>query len=81
MKKTNRKKPTFIDLFSGCGGMSLGFERAGFQPVLAIDNWADALDTYKDIFDKCSIIVIEQQMSFNNAQNTMPLKLAQHLHS
>lgn len=27
--------------------MSLGFERAGFQPILAIDNWADALDTYK----------------------------------
>lgn len=27
--------------------MSLGFERAGFRPILAIDNWADALDTYK----------------------------------
>jgi DNA (cytosine-5)-methyltransferase 1 len=47
MKKADKLNPTFIDLFSGCGGMSLGFERAGFQPVLAIDNWADALDTYK----------------------------------
>lgn len=37
---------TFIDLFSGCGGMSLGFEHAGFKSVLAIDNWQDALDTY-----------------------------------
>ena len=27
--------------------MSYGFEMAGFKPVLAIDNWQDALDTYK----------------------------------
>lgn len=38
---------TFIDLFCGAGGMSYGFEQAGFSPVLAIDNWQDALDTYK----------------------------------
>lgn len=38
---------TFIDLFCGAGGMSYGFEMAGFKPVLAIDNWQDALDTYK----------------------------------
>lgn len=38
---------TFIDLFSGCGGLSLGFEMAGYQSLLAIDNWQDALDTYK----------------------------------
>ncbi len=37
---------TFIDLFCGAGGMSYGFEMAGFRPVLAIDNWQDALDTY-----------------------------------
>lgn len=37
---------TFIDLFCGAGGMSYGFEMAGFKPVLAIDNWQDALDTY-----------------------------------
>lgn len=37
---------TFIDLFSGCGGLSLGFEMAGFESLLAIDFWQDALDTY-----------------------------------
>ncbi|MDO4159172.1 MAG: DNA cytosine methyltransferase [Prevotellaceae bacterium] len=39
--------PTFIDLFSGCGGLSLGFEMAGLTSVLAIDNWQDALVTYE----------------------------------
>ncbi len=39
-------QPTFIDLFSGCGGMSLGFEMAGFKSIIAIDNWEDALKTY-----------------------------------
>lgn len=38
---------TFIDLFSGCGGMSLGFEQAGFKCLLAIDCWEDALATYR----------------------------------
>lgn len=40
-------KPTVIDLFSGCGGLSLGFEMAGFDVKLAIDNWEDALVTYR----------------------------------
>ncbi len=41
-----KKKYTFIDLFAGCGGLSLGFEMAGFESILAIDNWEDALKTY-----------------------------------
>lgn len=41
-----KRKYTFIDLFAGCGGLSLGFEMAGFEGVLAIDNWKDALTTY-----------------------------------
>lgn len=40
------KPHTFIDLFSGCGGLSLGFEQAGFKGCLAIDFWQDALTTY-----------------------------------
>lgn len=27
-----------VDLFSGCGGLSLGFENAGFDVVAAYDN-------------------------------------------
>jgi DNA (cytosine-5)-methyltransferase 1 len=40
-------KPKIIDLFSGCGGLSLGFEMAGYEVVLGIDNWADALKTFE----------------------------------
>lgn len=35
-----------IDLFSGCGGMSLGFEMAGLRPVLAVEKDAWAAETY-----------------------------------
>jgi DNA (cytosine-5)-methyltransferase 1 len=39
-----------VDLFSGCGGMSLGFQNAGFNIVAAYENWKPALDTYKTNF-------------------------------
>lgn len=35
-----------IDLFCGIGGLSLGFEQAGFKVVSAIDMWSDAIKTY-----------------------------------
>ena len=35
-----------VDLFSGCGGMSLGFENAGFDVVAAFDNWDTAVNLY-----------------------------------
>lgn len=35
-----------IDLFSGCGGFSYGFETAGFEVVLGVDNDEMALKTF-----------------------------------
>ncbi|MBI1406026.1 MAG: DNA (cytosine-5-)-methyltransferase [Caulobacter sp.] len=40
-----------IDLFSGAGGMSLGFREEGIDPVLALDNDAAAVATHKANFD------------------------------
>lgn len=40
-----------VDLFCGCGGLSLGFQKAGFDIVAAYDNWNPALNVYKANFD------------------------------
>lgn len=40
-------KYNVLDLFSGCGGLSLGFHHAGFEIKYAIDNCQIALDTLK----------------------------------
>ena len=39
-------KNKVIDLFCGCGGLSYGFEMAGFEVALAIDMWNDAIKTF-----------------------------------
>lgn len=40
------KKFTFIDLFSGCGGFSKGFEQAGHECLLGVDFDKDAMSTF-----------------------------------
>lgn len=41
------KNYNVIDLFSGAGGLSYGFEMAGFNILLGIDNDAKALETFQ----------------------------------
>jgi DNA (cytosine-5)-methyltransferase 1 len=36
-----------IDFFSGCGGLSLGFQNAGFDVLAAFDYWEPALNVYR----------------------------------
>ncbi|WP_074320735.1 DNA cytosine methyltransferase [Mycobacteroides abscessus] len=38
---------TFVDLFSGAGGLSWGLKEAGMTCLLASDHWEDALTTYR----------------------------------
>jgi len=40
-------KPKAIDLFCGCGGMSLGFEMAGFRILLGVDKNNSSLRTFE----------------------------------
>jgi len=39
-----------VDLFAGCGGLTLGFQNQGFQVVAGADNWKTAIDIYKNNF-------------------------------
>ncbi|RGD24189.1 DNA cytosine methyltransferase [Bacteroides sp. AM23-18] len=39
------KKPTYIDIFAGCGGLSLGLHNAGWQGLFAVEKNADAFKT------------------------------------
>jgi len=39
-----------VDLFCGCGGMSLGFENQGYEIIASYDNWEPAINTYRKNF-------------------------------
>ena len=51
------KKYTYIDLFAGAGGMSLGFDNAGFKNLLAVEFNKDFAETYKKNFPRHNLIV------------------------
>jgi DNA (cytosine-5)-methyltransferase 1 len=45
--------PTCIDLFAGCGGLSLGLGVAGFSTLFGVEAHADAFSTYQhNLLDK-----------------------------
>ena len=67
------KKIRCVDLFCGCGGMSLGFEQAGFDLIAGFDNWKAAIRVYslnfshpvyeQNLMDTNKTIEIIQKMS------------------
>ncbi len=52
-----------IDLFAGCGGMSLGFQNAGFEIIRAYDNWQPAIDIYLANFNHP---ILKQDLSIDD---------------
>lgn len=42
-----KKQPIYIDLFAGCGGLSLGLHNAGWKGLFAIEKNPDAFKTLK----------------------------------
>lgn len=40
-----------VDLFAGCGGLSLGLEKAGINVISAFENWEHAIKIYKQNFN------------------------------
>ena len=58
-----------IDLFCGVGGLSLGFEQAGFEVISAVDMWKDAIITYNHN-RKDKVAKVETVEDFN--ENDLP---------
>jgi DNA (cytosine-5)-methyltransferase 1 len=46
-KPKSKRPPRAIDLFSGCGGLTLGLERAGFKVLAAVEMDGGAAKTYR----------------------------------
>jgi len=44
------KKFTFLDLFCGCGGFTLGMQRAGFRCLASVDFNEEAVSVFKENF-------------------------------
>lgn len=44
---TEANRLNVLDLFCGCGGLSYGFEKAGYKIVAGVDSWKDALVTFE----------------------------------
>lgn len=57
--------PTVLELFAGCGGMALGFKRAGFRTVLANEWDAAACETLRaNITDRVAQCAIQEMDRF-----------------
>lgn len=56
---------TFIDLFCGCGGFSLGLRRAGFKELAAIDFNEEAIATVKTNFKDGSLALHKDLTTFH----------------
>jgi DNA (cytosine-5)-methyltransferase 1 len=61
------KNPTFLDLFCGCGGFSLGLERAGFIGLAAIDFNTEAIQVFRANFLKIPHILEKDLTTFSPA--------------
>lgn len=51
VRNMTKPKIKVVDLFAGCGGLSLGFMNAGFEICAAFDNWDEAIRIYSNNFD------------------------------
>lgn len=63
--KGELKVKTYIDLFAGAGGMSLGFEMAKFKNIFAIEHDKEIAQTYARNFPKNKLIVKDIQKFTN----------------
>lgn len=73
--RAGAKPPRVLDLFSGCGGLSLGFKRAGFEIVGSVEFDARAAESHGQNFHPGD----SRHSVARDITDTPPAKLAQAL--
>jgi DNA (cytosine-5)-methyltransferase 1 len=63
-ERSTKHQLTCLDLFCGCGGFSLGMERAGFRVLAAIDFKEEAIQTFKANFSKNTLALCKDLTKF-----------------
>lgn len=66
-----------VDLFAGCGGMTLGFHRAGFRCVAAVEVDDDARRTHIENFS--TLTDSDEYRAFKDIKTTSPAEAVRHL--
>jgi len=72
-RKDFKKEYSYLDLFSGAGGISLGFEMAGLKGVAAVEIMESAVDTHKTKslvnklkdFELDNVLIVSDQVEQN----------------
>ena len=68
LANNTRQEFTFLDLFCGCGGFTLGLERASFRCLAAIDFNTEAVTTFKANFRKDTLALRKDLTKFSPAK-------------
>ena len=63
------KKLNLVDLFAGCGGLSLGLENAGFNPIFVDELNNDALESYLINREKKHPLLRDSRFHINNVKD------------
>ena len=65
-----------LDLFAGCGGLSMGLSLAGIETVVATDHWKVACDTFKANHKSTKVLCCEAADFLNRVKDEIDLKHA-----
>jgi DNA (cytosine-5)-methyltransferase 1 len=61
-----------LDIFSGCGGLSLGFQQEGYNIIAGLDIWPDAIETFKkNHVDSLGITTDLSNINFRNLSKSI----------
>ena len=76
--KNSNSHRTFIDLFAGCGGLSLGLMEAGWQGLFAIEQNSSAFKTLKfNLIDNRVRINNKSRFTWSEWLDTAPIDIRQ----